>query len=94
VPVNLIEVFEGNRGLARPLFIDGTPLIVKYLLHPKARGGTVEQAEQSEMIILRGMAGQLDDWRRTVEDLPAAVEYEVVVRGDEGKGDGEGSTKF
>ena len=64
-----------------------------YLLHPKARRGAVEQAEQGEMIVLGGIAGQLDDWGRTVEDLPAAVEHEVVVGGDEGKGDGQGGTE-
>jgi hypothetical protein len=58
------------------------------LLHPKARRGAIEQAEQGEMIVLGGIAGQLDNRGRTVEDLAAAVEHEVVVGGDEGKGDG------
>jgi hypothetical protein len=45
------------------------------------------------MIILGGLAGQLDNRGRTVEDLAAAVENEVVVGGDEGKGDGEGGAE-
>jgi hypothetical protein len=59
------------------------------LLHPEARHRTIKQTEQGEMILLGGMAGQLDDWRRTVEDRPTAVEHEVVVGGDKGKGDAE-----
>jgi hypothetical protein len=89
----LIEVFKGDRSLARALVIYGTPLIVKDLFHPKAGGGTVQQPEQGEMILLGGMAGQLDDWGGTVEDLPATVKDEVIVRGNEGKGDGEGSAE-
>ena len=67
-----------------------TSLSVKHLLHPKAGGGAVEQAEQGEMIVLGGIAGQLDNRCRLLEDLPAAVEHEVVVRGDLGKDDREG----
>jgi len=40
------------------------------------------------MILLGGVAGQLDDRRRLLKDFPAVVEYEVVVRGDEGKSNG------
>jgi hypothetical protein len=67
---------------------------VEYLLHPKARRGAVEQAKQGKMIVLGGVAGQLDDWGRLLEDLPATVEYEVVMRSDEGKGDGERGTEL
>ena len=41
------------------------------------------------MVVFGGIGRQLDDRCRLVEDLAAPVEHEVVVRGDEGKGDGE-----
>jgi hypothetical protein len=62
---------------------------MEHLFHPEARCGAVEQAEQSEVILLTGIAGQLDDRGRAVEHLPAAVEYEMVMRSHEGKGDGQ-----
>ena len=59
-----------------------------HLLHPEARCGTVEQAEQGEMVVLGCVGGELDDRGRPVEDLAASVEHEMVVRGNEGEGDG------
>ena len=57
----LIEVFKCDGGLTCSLLIHCTAFIMEDLLHPKARRGTVEQAEQGEMVILGGIAGQLDD---------------------------------
>src|SRR5882724_6645707 len=65
----------------------------EYLFHPKARSGTIEQAEQGEMVVLGSIAGQLDDRSRLLKYLPATVEYEVVVRGDKGKRDGQRGAK-
>ena len=36
--------------------------VTENLLHPKACSGTIKQAEESEMIVCGGIAGQLDDW--------------------------------
>ena len=41
------------------------------------------------MIVFAAAGRQLDDWCRTVEDLAAAVEDEVVVGGDLAEGDGQ-----
>ena len=59
---------------------------IKDLLHPKAGGGAVEQADQGQVIALRRLRRQLDDRRGLLEHLPAPVEDEVVVGGDEGEG--------
>src|SRR5262249_61011258 len=91
----------GTTGLGAELFaitlqnslVVCRAFIVTDLFQPKARGRTVEQAEQGEGILLGGMAGQLNDRRRLLEHLPAAVEHEVVMCGDEGKSNGEGDTK-
>ena len=45
------------------------------------------------MIVLSGIAGQFNDWSRTVKHLPTAVEHEMVVSSDEGKDDRERSAK-
>ena len=59
-----------------------TTFVVKYLLHPEARRGTVEQAEQVEVVVLGRIGRQLDDGGRLLEHLSASIEHEVVVRGD------------
>src|SRR5690606_18612108 len=61
-----------------------------HLLHPKARGRAVQEAKEGEVVLLGRAGGELDDRRASIEDLSAAVEDEVVVRRDEGEGDGEG----
>ena len=45
------------------------------------------------MVVFGGAGGELDDGGRLLEDLAAPVEDEVVVRGDEGEGDGEWGTR-
>ncbi len=46
------------------------------------------------MLRLAGPRRELDDRRGTVEYLAAPVQDEVVMGGDEGKGDGEGGAEF
>jgi len=45
------------------------------------------------MVVFAGLRRELDDRRRLLEHLAAAVENEVVVRGDEGEADREGHPK-
>ena len=92
------EGFESGAGELVPQF----PLLVTYappdsavsfidedLLHPKAGSRTIEHAEECEVVCLCRLCRQFDDGSRPVEHLAAAVEDEVVVRGDEGEGNGE-----
>jgi hypothetical protein len=65
----------------------------EHLLHPEARRRTVEQAEQGKMVCLGGIAGEYNEGGRIFECLGAAIKYEVVMCGDEGKGDREGSAE-
>ena len=65
-------------------------LVVEHLLHPEAPRRAVQQAEEAEVVLLRGLRRQLDDRGGAVEDLATPVQDEVVVGGDEGEGDGEG----
>ncbi|MGH9848142.1 MAG: hypothetical protein ACREEM_56385 [Blastocatellia bacterium] len=55
------------------MLINGSTFVVKDLLHPEARRRTVEQPQQSQMLILRRLYRQLDDWRLTIEDFAAAI---------------------
>ena len=48
-------------------------LAVEHLLHPEAGGGAVEVGQEGEVVVLGGVLGQLDDGRRPVEHLAAAV---------------------
>ena len=64
------------------------PFVVAVLFEPEAGHRRVQHAEQPQVILDRRTLGQLDHWGRMVEDLPAAVEHEVVVGGDEREGDG------
>ena len=57
----LVEVLESVCSLPRSMLIDSAAFIVKGLLHPEAGRGTVEQAEQCEMVIFGGLGRQLDD---------------------------------
>ncbi len=72
-----------------PFRVDRCSLIVTHLLQPEAGGRGVEEAEQADMVVFRGTRRQLDDWRRLLEDLAAAVERKVVVRSDFAESDGE-----
>ena len=92
--VVLPEVFEGDRALPCPALVDGAPLAEEGLLHPEARRRAVQEAEEIEVSVLGCGCGQFDDGGRPVEDPPAAVEDEVVVRGDKGEGDGQGRTEL
>ncbi len=71
-----------------------TTLREEHLLHPKARRGAVEQTKKGKMIVLGGVAGQLDDRGCLLKHLPAVVEHEVVVCGDEREGDGQRGAKL
>ena len=61
--------------------------VVKHLLHPETCGRAIEEAEQGEVVLLGGPCWQLDDRGSAVEYLAAAVQHELVVRGDFGEGD-------
>ncbi len=92
-PCELVEVLEGNGGLPRPSIVDRAALVVEHLLHPEAGRGAVEQPEHREVIRLRGPRRQLDDRRGLFEHLAAAIQDEVVVGRDEGKGCSKGFAK-
>src|SRR5688572_28141811 len=57
-------------------------LLMADLLHPEAGSGGVEVGEEGEVVVFGGVRRQLDDGRSLLEDLAAAVEDEVVVRGN------------
>src|SRR5699024_3865371 len=63
------------------------PLVVAVLLEPEQCRGRVEHAKQVQVLLFAGPLRQLDHRCGLLEDLPAPVEYGVVVRGDEGEGD-------
>src|SRR5947209_4172484 len=67
--------------------------IVTSLLHPEASRRTVEKTQNSEMIVLRGRTRQFDDRGSAVEHFASAIEDEMVVRGNEGKDQGQGSSE-
>ena len=83
----LIKLHPGGR-LKALVYALGT-LAKEHHLHPKARRGAVQVAEQGEVVGFGGVVGQLDDGGGLFEDLAAAVEDEMVVGGDEGEGDGQ-----
>src|SRR5690625_2304606 len=75
-------------GLVRTSCIRARPpLVVAVLLEPEQCRGRVEHAKQVQVLLFAGPLRQLDHRCGLLEDLPAPVEYEVVVRGDEGEGD-------
>jgi hypothetical protein len=52
------------------------------LLHPEAGGGAVEEADQSEMMVLGSLNRELNYGRCLLKDLAATVKDEMVVRRD------------
>ena len=70
------------------------PFVMEDLLHPKARGRAVEQAEQGEVVVLGRFGGQLDHRGRLLEDFAATIEHEMVMRGDEREDDREWTPKL
>jgi hypothetical protein len=88
-PGVLVEILKRHRALPGTSLVNSAALVVKYLFHAKACNRAVEQAEEGEMVVFGGTTGQLDNWSGTVKYLPTAVEHEVIVRGYEGKGNGQ-----
>src|SRR5437899_3349202 len=72
------------------MLIYRTSLIVTRLLEPKAGGGTVEQTDNGEVVVLGSVEVEFDDRSRAVKNFPAPVEGEMVVRGDFAVGDRQG----
>ena len=89
LPVNSYGT-RSHRFAAMPPSTPPSAFVVEDLLHPEARRRTVEEPEQSEVVVLSCARRQLDDRGRLLEHLPAAVEHEMVVRGDECEDDREG----
>ena len=89
----LIKVLERISSLSGSMLVDGASLVVKRLLHPEASGGTVEQAEEAEVVVFGSVWRQLDDRCRPIENLAAPIKQKMIVRRYKGEGDGEGSAK-
>ncbi len=84
-PIKLEETFPLLRW--RSALASAVPLVEEGLLHPEACGRAVQVRDKREVVVLRSALRQLNDRRRAVEHLPAAVEDEVVVGSDEGESD-------
>src|SRR5699024_8730242 len=92
------KVLEGSAGelvVPRPRLVYHSArrrsgrLVVAVLLEPEQGRGRIEHAKQVQVLLFAGPLRQLDHRRGLLEHLPAPVEYEVVVRGDEGEGDNQ-----
>ena len=77
---NLGFRFDANTIAAHHL------LLVSDLFHPKARGGAVEEAEESEVVVFARLTRQLDYRSRLLKNLSTSGKHEMVVGRDLGKG--------
>src|SRR5258708_4827397 len=69
------------------MLVDSAPFVVGHLFYPEAGCGRIQQAEQTQVIILAQILRQNDCGRMAVKNKAAAIKNEMVMSRDKGKDD-------
>ena len=79
----LAESFKRYRRLACTVTIDGTALVMKYLLHPETADGTVKTSQKTKIVVIGSRFWQFDHRGRTIKNRFITIQHKMIMCSNE-----------